>query len=76
MDRKFIKNHCRKCLRSLDVFGLWCAENMTKDRKGLIMCTELQECPYKQKHPSFFDKGYHLRPSAKKEMFYDSIDDE
>ena len=74
MDRKFIKENCRKCLESLDAFGLWCAYKITGDGKGLVMCTALEKCPYKEDYPILFSKGSHLQPSARKEDTHDSID--
>lgn len=65
MDRKFIAANCKNCLRCLNVFGLWCAENMTPNGKGLVMCTALEECPYQKKYPEWFERQWHLRQSAR-----------
>lgn len=67
MDRKFIKENCRQCLSSLDVFGLWCHDsaNEANDMK-MQMCSAVIECPYRIKHPELFERGAHLRPIKKK----------
>lgn len=77
MDRKFIKENCKKCWSGLYVFGLWCHESKTEENDmRMRMCSEVPECPYKLKNPTLFEKGYHLRTNTRKKVTHDSTEDE
>ena len=69
MDRKFINENCKRCWSCLEVFGLWCFESRTEENEmKMLMCSAVQECPYKLKHQTLFEKGYHLRPNRGRKM--------
>lgn len=61
MDRRFIKNYCRKCLYALEVYGIWCAYYMDVHLRGCVACSMVVECPYRAEFPFAFERSFNTK---------------